>query len=276
MPGSERMSRASVPPRSGDVVPILLYHRVATAASALLEGFTVSPPVFGQHLDALQASGYAVVSMRQLFEHRDRGSSIAGLVGLTIDDGYADTVHVAEELARRGMNATAFVTTGWLVDGPPHCLRRNGGDPQLSHADVRRIADLGIEIGAHSESHPEFDMLEAADLAHELLAPKRYLEELVGGPVDGVAWPFGHADVGVRRAAAEAGYHYGVGVNQRLSAWPLDPFRIDRLVVKPDTSVATVLRWAAGGARSPLSRDTVVRVGWRQTRRAMRRVGVER
>ena len=254
-----------------DGIPVLLYHRVADASSRSLANYTLPAAMFGAHLDALVGDDRCLLSVGELLR-RSRSGELTGCeVGLTFDDGYADTVDVvAPVLERVGATATVFVTTGWL-DGAPADLRNHAGDPRLSVDGVRQLSLLGHEIGAHTHSHPQLDTLPTDQIQAELRSSKDLLEQTLGVDISGVAWPHGYADDRVRDAARRAGYVYGAGVGNRL--WDgRDPWRIDRLMVTSDHDVASVLRWAAGDAPSHRSTDRMRTVGWRLARRARARV----
>lgn len=100
---------------------------------------------------------------------------------VTFDDGFVSDVEVAlPELAARGMRATFFVVAGWL-----------GAAGRLSAADVRRLAGAGMGIGSHGMRHRAWRGLEGAALAEEIGGARKALEDVVGGPVEEAACPFG-------------------------------------------------------------------------------------
>lgn len=72
---------------------------------------------------------------------------------------------------------------------------------------LTRLADHPlIRIGAHTRTHPDLRMIGDNELVDELSGAKRTLEDWLARPVDTVAFPYGHTDARVRRAAASAGY----------------------------------------------------------------------
>jgi peptidoglycan/xylan/chitin deacetylase (PgdA/CDA1 family) len=94
---------------------ILMYHRVATAASDPLE-LCVAPDRFREHLEVLRAVGEIVPLARLSAERRGRGLSVA----LTFDDGYADNALVAAPLLEaHDSAATVFVVAGAVGSGGP-------------------------------------------------------------------------------------------------------------------------------------------------------------
>jgi peptidoglycan/xylan/chitin deacetylase (PgdA/CDA1 family) len=237
-----------------DAVAILLYHRVDIEPSP----WAVTPTDFHTHLDAIAGAGFTVMSMMQLIETPVLPSRT---IALTFDDGYADTVSVvAPALVDRGFGATVYVTTG----------------ADLGAADVRELAAAGIEIGAHSHSHRELDTLSALELDRELRGPKAALEDILGMPVPGVAWPHGYGGPRVRAAARHAGYEHAAAVGNRLAGLPLDVWDIARLTVTATTSADQVLAWCHGQAPGPRSAEAMKTTAWRVARRAAAMAGVRR
>src|SRR4051794_20859778 len=116
------------------VVPILLYHRVATIASPLIQPFTVTPAGFREHLDCVTELGFTSLTVSSFLDAA-RGSAPlpSRPLVITFDDGYADFYEAAlPALRERGLSSTLYVTTGFLNDGrrPPVALRFE--DPMLA------------------------------------------------------------------------------------------------------------------------------------------------
>ena len=130
---------------------VLMYHSVQpyTDDPYLV---TVGPPRFEQQMRWLSRRGLRGVSIAELLAARAAGAG-KGLVGLTFDDGYADFAEYAlPVLQRYGFTATVFVIAGrlggdnvWDPAGPRK--------PLLDAAQVRRLAEAGVEIGSHGMQH---------------------------------------------------------------------------------------------------------------------------
>ena len=137
-------------------------------------------------------------------------------VVLTFDDGFEDFHRCALPLLDRyGYTATVFVTTGWVQDAGRDAAGRCPGR-MLSWSQVAEAAGAGMEVGAHSWGHPQLDQLPGAALREELYASKAQLEDRLGRPVPGLAYPFGYSSARVRRVAREAGHHYACAVSNTL------------------------------------------------------------
>jgi peptidoglycan/xylan/chitin deacetylase (PgdA/CDA1 family) len=101
---------------------ILTYHRVNDEGDRF---FPALPRrTFAAQLDYL-ASRYRVEPLDEVAAWLQAGAPGPPRVALTIDDGYPDTHDVAwPELARRGLPATLFVSTGPLETGRPLWIDR--------------------------------------------------------------------------------------------------------------------------------------------------------
>ena len=199
---------------------VLLYHRVS-ASEPHDDPFAVSLRAFEEQV-AWLAQRYSLVTVDELVARIGRGESTA-LAAITFDDGYDCTVSRALPVLRsRGAVATVFVDTG----------RLNTGGSALSDADVRQLADSGIEIGSHSVSHAELPELDALALDRELRDSRARLEQIIGRPVHGFAHPFGRYDGRVKEAVRRAGYAYACTCRQNETNPPAgDPFEVARIEI---------------------------------------------
>jgi peptidoglycan/xylan/chitin deacetylase (PgdA/CDA1 family) len=126
-----------------------------------------------------------------------------GHAALTFDDGFADNLEqLAPLLAREKATATVFVVSGWLGDRHPEEPRAR----ILSGNELRTLAAAGIEIGAHTRTHPDLTKLSYDEALAELEGCKSDLEAIVGRPVDVAAYPYGEANSETIAACRNAGF----------------------------------------------------------------------
>jgi peptidoglycan/xylan/chitin deacetylase (PgdA/CDA1 family) len=252
-----------------------MYHEVA-ARTDTASRLAVPPDAFAAQLAHLQAGGYTTVTMSALAAAlAGRGELPGRPVVLTFDDGFADFHETALPLLQRyGFTATVFVTTGWVEDAGPAVRPRPAR--MLSWQQVLEVAAAGVEIGAHSHTHPELDQLRAPQLERELRDSKTLLEDRLGAPVPALAYPFGYSNARVRQAARAAGYQHACAVGNAIAGPAGDPFTVPRLTVRRSTRLRTFGQLASG-QHVPMifARDRSLTKGWamvRRTRAAVRGV----
>lgn len=199
--------RAVARARDGGTPPaglrVLTYHAVGTRLAADPHGTAMPLERFREHAAAL-AGLSASLEPAPLSPPTDARPRLA----VTFDDGYRDTLTAAAPLlVERSIPFTVFVPPAHLADAT---------GLYLAGAELRELAGLpGASIGAHGDRHVALTRLGDAELAAELTASRRRLEDALGRPVDAMSYPFGLVDRRVRAAAAAAGFrvaatsHYG-------------------------------------------------------------------
>ncbi len=243
--------------RHGQRVPILMYHEIT--ASPMLPGYlSVRPEDFALQLGYLTSGGFASLRSADLAQLRQPGGALpARPVVLTFDDGFADVHERALPLlAGHGVTGTVFVTTGWIADEcSPRAARPawfgKPGSGMLSWTQIEEIAAAGIEIGAHTLTHPALDQLSPAALRSELQDSKHLLEDRLGMAVTGMSYPFGYSSRRVHAAAASAGYSYACAVANRLSSESDDQFSLPRVTIGRATSLSRFARILRAGSLPP-------------------------
>lgn len=257
-------------------VPILMYHAVGENPSAATRRLSVSPRPLDEQIAYLVEHGYTGMTFSDLADAFETGKALPERpVVVTFDDGYADFADVASPILRRyDFPATVFVTSGWVADAGPNAAGAPL-DRMLSWAQVRELAAAGIEIGAHSHSHPELDQLTDVALRAELRVGRALLEDCIGAPVRSLAYPFGYSTPRVRRAARAAGYRCAAAVRNVRAASSDDLFALPRLTIRRSTDYATFDSIMSGGDKRIFRRDRLLTAGWaavRSSRRAGKRV----
>ncbi|NMN99839.1 polysaccharide deacetylase family protein [Gordonia sp. TBRC 11910] len=260
----------------GGQVPVLMYHAVADEPSAATRRLSVTPRALDEQVTFLAESGYTGMTFSELARAFATGAPLPPRpVVFTFDDGYADFAESAWPILRRNdFPATVFVTTGWVADAGPDASGKPLG-PMLTWAQVRSLAAAGVEIGAHSHSHPELDQCPAVDLADELHVGRTLLEDCIGAPVRAFAYPFGYSSPRVRLAVRAAGYRCAAAVANVWANPAGDLFRVPRLTIRRHTDAAEFATIMTGSERIFWT-DRMLTTGWaavRAARRARKRVG---
>lgn len=189
-------------------VSVLMYHRVARDCPA---SWCTSLAAFRRHVAWLQRH-CTVLSLAQVQESLFCGRwTSRPAAAITFDDGYADNLRALADLLEAGMPFTYFVTTENIRTGAPfeHDLAQGYRFRPNTPAEIRALADAGVEIGSHGWTHAEFHRLSPGELSRQLGFSKKWLEDLTGQPVRALSVPFGHREhvtPWVILAARRAGY----------------------------------------------------------------------
>jgi peptidoglycan/xylan/chitin deacetylase (PgdA/CDA1 family) len=228
-------------------VAALLYHHVGFPSPGTGHlGLTVAPAEFERQARWLRLRGYTAITPSEWLAWRDTGKDLPEKpVMFTFDDGYADIgVYALPALERCGFRSAIFVIT-----------QKTGGAaawddlPLMTMDQIRYWAGRGVEIGAHTRTHPRLAGLSAEDTAVEIGGSRRDLEDAGIAPL-AFAYPYGCYDDRMRECAGSffaAAFTCDEGMNGRET----DPLLLKRTIVQPDDTLLDVEYRAAFGRGLP-------------------------
>ena len=116
-------------------------------------------------------------------------------VTLSYDDGVEQDIRLMEILDQHGIKCTFNLNSGcWAPEGTvyaPGTIHR-----RMSKSQVEKVyANPNHEVAAHCLTHASLTELSPAEVTWEVLEDRRNLENMFGGLVRGLAYPFGtHSD----------------------------------------------------------------------------------
>jgi peptidoglycan/xylan/chitin deacetylase (PgdA/CDA1 family) len=131
--------------------------------------------------------------------------------------------------------------------------------------ELRTLAAAGIEVGAHTETHPDLTTLSYEQARAELEGCKRTLEAILDAPVDVAAYPYGEANGVTFAACKDAGFQAAC-MNRGRGSWT-SPYALPRDDMNNGVTMIG-LRLRRHGHYQPLMRLTAGRA----IRSAVRRV----
>lgn len=193
---ADEPSAPQLPPDDGTLrrmrVPILMYHYVSPlppGADTLRVGLTVHPDQFRGHLDLLRSQGYSTVTMYEVYLALTQGYALQpNPIVLTFDDGYAEHLDTVMPMLREyGFRGTFFIITGFADD-----LRAG----YLTWPQVQTLAASGMEVAAHSKSHPDLRGRDYDFLVYEVYGSLESIRVNVGPTIQSFAYPMGRYDDG--------------------------------------------------------------------------------
>jgi peptidoglycan/xylan/chitin deacetylase (PgdA/CDA1 family) len=269
-PAAERSTGAA------DEVPVLMYHSIATDTTRKFRRFAVDPAEFAVQMEYLETEGYHPVTAAELAGSRSGRLLPPRPLVLTFDDAYADFYSTALPVLRQhGFRATLYVPTAYVGTTTRFNVSRGERDrPVLSWQALADIAAEGVEVAAHSHTHPQLDRVHAAVISDEVRRSRALLEDKLGIPVEGFAYPFGYWSRAARAAVAAAGFRYAFAVGELMTAHGDDLFTLPRLTVNAGIGVAGLAR-LLHSRPTPAGRRAAAakRIAWRAARRMVPPVG---
>ena len=221
-------------------VPILLYHRFG---ATVVDGMTITTPVFESQMKYLRDNGYTVISLRQLVDHyRGKAPTPKPKSVVIVEDDahksvYSDMLPV---IRKYGYPVTIFTYPSAI----------SNAKYAMTWEQLRELKKTGLfDIQSHTYWHPNFKKERkklsgpALDqlVMTQLRKSKVRLETELGGHVDMLAWPFGIYDDYLIGKAVEAGYVASFTIDRR-HATATDPvMKLPRyLLVNADSGKAFV------------------------------------
>jgi peptidoglycan/xylan/chitin deacetylase (PgdA/CDA1 family) len=104
------------------------------------------------------------------------------------------------------------------------------GDLMLNWKEINQLINTGVEVGAHTATHPPLATLCKAGLQRELQISKDDFLKNTGKEPRVIAYPLGSYNEEVKETASLAGYDYGLAVNHKIYNTQIaDEFEIPRI-----------------------------------------------
>jgi peptidoglycan/xylan/chitin deacetylase (PgdA/CDA1 family) len=207
-----------------------MYHELELPGRSLCDSepgyvrYIVHDVNFKQQINWLKTQGWQGLSVTRALAGADEPAVV-----LTFDDGAeTDLIAAAPALMDAKFGATFFITTGFL-----------GKRGYLSPAQVLELADLGFDIGSHSQTHPYLSDLSEDRLKSEILDSKLQLEEITGRAVHHFSCPGGRWDSRVAEFTRRSGYDSMLTSEARANTSSSDRFSLGRVAVMRATSLTS-------------------------------------
>ncbi len=116
----------------------------------------------------------------------------------------------------------------------------------MSPEDLCTLLNAGMELGAHTVTHPILSNVSVEDARREILESMHALESITGTPVTSFAYPNGRPDQDYGREhvrlLSEAGIQFAVSTAPGLADQRSDPLQLPRLAAWGDNGIRFMLR----------------------------------
>ncbi len=188
---------------------ILFYHRVS---NQFPNPWSMNRNCFREQLDLIDTIG-TFASIDEIRQEQLDGTRDHLKIAITFDDGYSENMDWAiPELVLRNIPCTYFVATDYIENAEPfpHDLQRGRPLTPNTKAEIREMANLGIQIGGHTRSHLDLGQEWPTErLRSELCDSRKKLQDWTGQSIDYFSFPFGLSN-NISQSAidmvAQAGY----------------------------------------------------------------------
>lgn len=208
---------------------ILMYHAIeALPRETFWKQLYVDPAWLRIQVSELQATGAKFIRTDDMIAGTTRERQVL----ITLDDGFRNVFENALPIFRElKVTALNYIVAGELGgsntwDHAKGILKR----PLMSREEIREWVAAGMEIGAHTMTHPHLTELTPAQARTEIFDCKKVLEDLIGRPVHHFCYPYGDMNAAIRDLVIEAGYKTATSCERGYNFPDTDKFTLRRLM----------------------------------------------
>lgn len=185
-----------------------MYHSVEfMPKGTMMRGMYVTPERFHYQMSLLKILGYKGLSIRELHPYIE-GRKIGKVVGITFDDGYLNNlINATPVLKNFDFTATCYLVSQLL--GKSNIWDKPKGISQrqlMSTEDVNEWLALGMDIGAHTQTHLDLLLASQKEAEREINNCKNDLEEKFNISVVDFCYPFGRFNDFICNTVKNAGF----------------------------------------------------------------------
>ena len=214
-------------------IPILMYHSIQTVTkSTVMRSLHVSPKRFRLQMLLLKIMGYKGLSLRELRPYLE-GKRTGKVVGISFDDGYQNNlINAMPILKRYNFTATCYIVSKRV--GLTNIWDKNEGITQsqlMTKAEIKKWLSNGMDIGAHTQSHPNLEKINILSAKDEILNCKEDLDRTFNTNIVDFCYPFGRLNDEICDLVKSAGYKSAVTMNRGRAGLLSDHMQLPRIPI---------------------------------------------
>jgi peptidoglycan/xylan/chitin deacetylase (PgdA/CDA1 family) len=218
-------------------IPILMYHSIESMPrETVMRSLHVPPRRFEFQMMLLKILGYKALSISKLKPYLN-GEKNGKVIGVTFDDGYENNLlNAAPILQRYNFSATCYLVSSRI--GTSNIWDKDKGisqRPLMTKNQVMEWISMGMDIGAHTKSHPDLTIIDKNELFNEINGSKIDLEDCFQVPVNDFCYPFGRFNELIVNAVKDAGYSSGTSMMRGKVYSNSDRFTLPRIPINHHT-----------------------------------------
>ena len=193
-----------------------MYHSIeAMPKSTVMRSLHVPPKRFEIQMRLLNILGYKGLSMKELSPYLE-GKKTGKVVGITFDDGYQNNlINAAPILKKYNFGATCYLVSkrigaSNIWDVTESITQR----PLMTEIEIKEWLNLGLDIGAHTQTHPSLKGLSNLELQEEIYNCKTDLEQKFKVSIEDFCYPFGRFNESIVSMIKKGGYNTATTMNR--------------------------------------------------------------
>lgn len=175
-----------------------------------------------------------ILAKKKMFTRKKNSKSY---VIITFDDGSESVYKNAFQILKSNdIKATIFVISD-LISGLNEWDIKNGeiADRLLSHEQIREMVEYGIEIGAHTRTHPYLTAMPPDKAYNEIIESKKNIENIFNIKVNFFAYPYGDFNAAIKKAVKKADFLGACSTKPGIVEANADFFELHRIDMKWNT-----------------------------------------
>jgi peptidoglycan/xylan/chitin deacetylase (PgdA/CDA1 family) len=218
-------------------IPILMYHSIELMPkNTVMRSLHVPPKRFNFQMWILKKLGYQALSIRGLQPYID-GSKKGKVVGITFDDGYKNNLLNAGPILKKfNFSATCYIVSKKIGKTNEWDLDANITQSKLmSNEEIQQWIDLGMDIGAHTQTHANLNKVDYAIAKKEVMESKTDLENLFNLTIGDFCYPFGQFNKSIVELVKSAGFKSATTMNRGKAHNESDKYMLPRIPITHHT-----------------------------------------
>lgn len=214
-----------------------MYHSVELMPkSTVMRSLHVPPARFNNQMWMLKKLGFKGLSIRELKPYLS-GKKTGKVVGITFDDGYQNNlINAVPILNKFEFSATCYIVSNQI--GTSNIWDSSNGitqRPLMTENEIQTWLDLGMDIGAHSLTHPDLVKLCIDDIKIEIQQCKNDLEKTFNISIEDFCYPFGSFNDTILSEVKDTGYHTATTMLRGIASLTTDKLKLPRVPINHHT-----------------------------------------
>lgn len=221
---------------------VFIYHRFGESEFA---GTNITIEQFEAQIQELKSGNYHVLPLLEIVQALREGKALPErAVAITIDDAFLSVYTQAwPRLKAAGFPMTLFVAAD-AVD--------RGGKSYMTWDQIRQLAQEGVAIGGHTDTHLHMPLADDATNAAEIARSNARLLKELGKAPDLFAYPYGEASLAAQALVRKAGFLAAFGQHSGVVHAGEDPFYLPRFAFSETYGDMARFRIAANALPLPV------------------------